>query len=133
LWFGVDDVFTGPVDEILVIGGLYAWWQANQSHDENGEMDNGLSPADEYAANSAEVHRWCDEPEPPYFLNDCDRWKWKYNKAKRCIAAREEHNRRWFGGQYDKSHADHMAQLGNELATAKRNMELFCGKKNCEY
>ena len=32
LWFGVDDVLTGPADEILVIGALYAAYEANKAN-----------------------------------------------------------------------------------------------------
>jgi RHS repeat-associated protein len=94
----------------------------------NDDTDSGVQQQVEIGANWAEYHRICDEPEPPGFANHCELWKWRLNKANACRAARQAMTDRWFNGQANQEHVNHMAQIENQIANAQRKVEIHCQK-----
>ncbi|WP_203143273.1 RHS repeat-associated core domain-containing protein [Marinobacter mangrovi] len=88
--------------------------------------DSELQQDIEYEANRREYHNRCDEPEPPNFLNPCDRARWQLRKAQDCKALRQEMTHKWFNGVEDGDHARHMLQLDRQIQNAERAVKQNC-------
>ena len=74
----------------------------------------------EYEANRREYHNRCDEPPPLGLTDPCELAKWKLQKAKDCKKLRQAFTDRWFNGELDQPHKDHMAQIDQEIANAAK-------------
>ncbi|WP_444935500.1 RHS repeat domain-containing protein [Microbulbifer sp. JMSA004] len=118
-----------------VIGGIrvaqlgyraYRSYRAVQALSQLSENVSDLQSEIEYEANKSEYHNRCDEPEPPGFLDPCDRAKWQLKKAQDCRNLRQSMTDRWFNGVPDEEHMRHMQQVDNQIKNAERAVKQNC-------
>lgn len=94
----------------------------------NYNQDVDLQKEIEKEANRREYKRICNEPEPPN-LDPCERAKWRLNKAKMCMAARQENTNRWWGGIDTKHNPQLHLDLQKSLENAQADVDRLCNSE----
>ncbi|GGC83390.1 hypothetical protein GCM10011396_33500 [Undibacterium terreum] len=75
-----------------------------------------------------QYHKRCDEPEPPG-LSNCEKWKWRRDRAKQCIADRDQYSKKWYPGSEEPGHVNVISNLRQAIENLNDKISRFCSKE----
>jgi RHS repeat-associated protein len=127
-WVDPDGQVAGAVMAGGLLGGLGVG--AIIIYNQNSVDWQDIGPAFGDPERTADYNRYnnrCNEKEPDFFRDDCERWKWKLRQRQDCLRYRQQFDRRYSRNR----HGDAIANMKEAVRKAKRNVKTFC-KPRCE-
>jgi RHS repeat-associated protein len=87
---------------------------------------------DQYKDEWQQYHDICDKP-VPNFKDKCDAERWRIERMKRCVKAREAHNKKWHipGTEDYKKHEVKIKEIEDAIKKREKKLKKKCPPKPC--